>query len=187
MIALSIALLENLDSSFLPVSVFFMDKADLLAQLNAHLQATVRDARQAMEAASVEAREGATPAEKREDSRVALEQSGLARGQQVRLNRALADVALLEGFAPKRTTQKRNAPIELGSIVEVESDDVGRTLFLAPVGAGVELTGPGGDGYLSVVTPSSPLGRAVLGKSLGDVVELVVGGEKREWTISFVD
>lgn len=159
-----------------------MNKADLLAQLNAHLQATVRDARQAMEAASVEAREGATPAEKREDSRVALEQSGLARGQQARLNRALADVALLEGFAPKKTKH-----VDLGSIVEVESDDVGRTLFLAPAGAGVELTGPGGDGYLSVVTPSSPLGRAVLGRSLGDIVELVVGGEKREWTISFVE
>lgn len=159
-----------------------MDKDDLLAQLTAHLQASARDARQAMEAAAIEAREGATPAEKREDSRVALEQSGLARGHKTRLGRALADLALLEGFAPPRTA----ARIEPGAIVEVENDDVGRTFFIAPVGAGIELTGPGGDGYLSVVTPTSPIGRAVMGRKAGDVVEIVAAGETREWTVSFV-
>jgi len=161
-----------------------MDKADLLAQLIAHLQASARDARQAMEEAAVEAREGATPAEKREDSRVALEQSSLAAGQQARLGRAMADLAMLEGFSPKRLTGK--ARVELGAVVEVDSDDAGRTFFLAPVGAGIELTGPGGDGYLSVVTPSSPFGRAVLGCAVGDVVEVKAGGELREWTVSFV-
>jgi hypothetical protein len=63
---------------------------------------------------------------------------------------------------------------------------VGRTFFIAPVGAGIELTGPGGDGYLTVVTPSSPIGRAVMGCEAGDVVEIVAAGEKREWTVSFV-
>lgn len=161
-----------------------MDKDDLLAQLTAHLQATVRDARQAMEEAAIEAREGATPAEKREDSRVSLEQSGMARGQQARLNRALADLALLEGFAPKKLAAQ--ARIDLGAVVEVESDDAGRTFFLAPAGAGVELHGPGGDGFLSVVTPTSPFGRAIVGRSVGDVVEIVVGGDRREWTVSWV-
>jgi transcription elongation GreA/GreB family factor len=161
-----------------------MDKADLLAQLIAHLQASARDARQAMEEATVEAREGATPAEKREDSRVALEQSSLAAGHKARLSRAMADLAMLEGFAPKPLTNKR---VELGAVVEVDSDDAGRTFFLAPVGAGIELTGPGGDGYLSVVTPSSPFGRAVLGCAVGDVVEVKAGGELREWTVSFVE
>lgn len=160
-----------------------MDKDDLLAQLTAHLQASARDARQAMEAAAIEAREGATPAEKREDSRVALEQAGLARGHQARLGRALADLSLLEGFAPP----KKPARIEPGAVVEVENDDdTGRTFFIAPVGAGIELTGPGGDGYLSVVTPSSPVGRAVMGRKAGDVIEIVVAGQMREWTVSFV-
>ena len=102
-----------------------MDKDDLLAQLTAHLQATVREARLAMEAAAVEAREGATPAEKREDSRVALEQGGLARGHKARMDRA-------------------------------------------------------------VVTPTSPVGRAVMGCRQGDVVEIVAAGQKREWTITYV-
>src|SRR4051812_34822162 len=118
-----------------------MDKNDLLAQLVAHLRQTVRDARKAMEDAATEAREGATPAEKREDSRVALEQAGLARGQRERMTRAQAELTLLETFAPP----KKASRIETGAIVEVESDEVGRTFFIAPVGAGVELTGPGGD------------------------------------------
>lgn len=162
-----------------------MDKDDLLAQLIAHLQASARDARQAMEEATIEAREGATPAEKREDSRVALEQSSLAAGHKARLSRAMADLAMLEGFAPKRLTGK--ARVALGAVVEVECDDAGRTFFLAPVGAGIELTGPGGDGYLSVVTPSSPFGRAVLGCVVSDTVEVKAGGEVREWTVSFVE
>jgi hypothetical protein len=68
----------------------------------------------------------------------------------------------------------------------VEDGSHGRTFFLAPVGAGVELTGPGGDGYLSVVTPSSPIGKAVLGRRVGDTVEVVVKGEPLEWAITFV-
>ncbi len=47
--------------------------------------------------------------------------------------------------------------------------------------------GPGGDGYLSVVTPSSPIGKAVLGRRAGDTVEVVVKGEPLEWAITFVD
>jgi transcription elongation GreA/GreB family factor len=138
-----------------------------------------------MEAAAQEARDGATPAEKREDSRVALEQAGLARGHLVRLNQAQADLAALEGFEPAPIGA--HDPIALGAVVEVEHDDTGRTFFLAPVGAGVELTGPGGDGFLSVVTPTSPFGRAVLGAVLGDIVEVKVGGELREWTVSYVE
>jgi hypothetical protein len=61
----------------------------------------------------------------------------------------------------------------------------GRTFFLAPVGAGVELTGPGGDGFLSVVTPLSPVGKAVLGRRVGETVEVTVQGEPHEWTITY--
>ena len=62
------------------------------------------------------------------------------------------------------------ARVALGAIVEIEDEATGegRTFFLAPVGGGISLTGPGGDGVLSVVTPVSPIGRAVLGKKLGD-------------------
>ena len=161
-----------------------MDKAFLAAQLAAQLREVARTARLAMEAATAEARDGATPAEKREDSRVAQEHSGLARGHHARLERVTADLAVLEKFQPPALGPR--ARVQLGAIVEVEDGDEGRTFFLAPVGAGVELTGPGGDGYLSVVTPASPVGKAVMGRRVGDTIEVTVQGEPLEWAITFV-
>jgi transcription elongation GreA/GreB family factor len=162
-----------------------VDKGFLIEQLAAQLRETARTARVAMAAANTEAREGATAAERREDSRVAQENSGLARGHRTRLERANAELAMLEKFRPGPFPQ--NARVGLGAVVEIEDGGEGRTLFLAPVGAGIELTGPGGDGFLSVVTPASPIGRAVLGCRVGDTIEVTVDGECREWTVTYVE
>jgi transcription elongation GreA/GreB family factor len=162
-----------------------VDKGYLIEQLAEQLRETARTARIAMAAANTEAREGATPAERREDSRVAQENSGLARGHRARLERATSELAMLDKFRPGRFPP--NAAVGIGAIVEVEDGAEGRTLFLAPAGAGIELTGPGGDGFLSVVTPSSPIGRAVLGRRVGDTIEVVVNGESSEWTVTYVE
>jgi transcription elongation GreA/GreB family factor len=162
-----------------------MDKRFLVDQLATRLRGSAAVARKAGEAAAEQARDGATPAEKREDARVALEYAGLARGQKQRASRTLAELSALEAFRPPARLPDRG-PITLGAIVEIEDGAQGRTFFLAPVGAGIELSGPGGDGFLSVVTPLSPIGRAVMGKRVGDVVEVTVEGEPRDWTITFV-
>ncbi len=163
-----------------------MDKGFLIEQLVGRVRESARAALDASEAAAVEAREGATPAEKREDARAALELGSLGRAQERRAQRALGEIDALTGFAPGPCPP--GARIVVGAIVEIEDGDTaeGRTFFLAPVGAGVTLTGPGGDGLLSVVTPSSPIGRAVLGHKTGDVVDVTVDGEVREWTITWV-
>ena len=161
-----------------------MDKRFLVEQLAARLRESAAVARRAGLSASEEAREGATPAEKREDARVALEQGSLARGQAERAKRVAAELHALEIFRP--TGLRADDPVALGAIVEVEDEAQGRTFFLAPVGAGVELHGPGGDGFLSVVTPQSPVGRAVLGRRTGETIEVTIEGEPREWTITFV-
>ena len=57
-----------------------------------------------------------------------------------------------------------------------------RTFFLLPVGAGTELTGPGGDGFLSVITPASPVGRALMGRRAGDCIEVTLAGEVHEYS-----
>lgn len=162
-----------------------MNKRALVEQLTERLRAAAKIARRVSEDAAAEAREGATPAERREDARVALENQGLARGQERRAEQAAANVAALERFSPGPFPE--NAAVGLGAIVEVEDDDEGgRTFFLAPAGAGEELTVPDGDGFLLVITPNSPVGRAVLGKRCGDTVEVVVAGEPRELTITYV-
>jgi transcription elongation GreA/GreB family factor len=161
-----------------------MDKRFLVEQLADKLRESASVARKAGKAAADEARDGATAAEKRENARVAQEYSGLARGQSARADRARVEISTLEAFRPGPLPQ--GGRIALGAIVEVEDEGQGRTFFLAPVGAGVELTGPGGDGFLSVVTPLSPVGKAVLGRKVGETIEVDVKGEPRDWTITYV-
>jgi transcription elongation GreA/GreB family factor len=160
-----------------------VDKRFLIEQLSEKLRESATVARKAGQAAAEEARDGATAAEKRENARVAQEYAGLARGQADRASRTLAELSTLETFRPGPLP--KGARIALGAIVEVEDEGQGRTFFLAPVGAGVELTGPGGDGFLSVVTPLSPVGKAVLGRRVGETVEVTVQGEPRDWTITY--
>ena len=161
-----------------------MDKQFLVEQLAERLRESASVARRASQSAAEIARDGATPAEKREDARVALEFSSLAKGQTARAARATAELGTLNIFRPAKLAPA--SPISLGAVVEVEDGEQGRTFFLAPVGAGIELTGPGGDGFLSVVTPVSPIGKAVLGRRVGDTVEVMVEDEAREWTITYV-
>lgn len=160
-----------------------MDKSELVAQLVRQLEASARAALASRDAAAHEAKEGATPDEKRDDARAAHQLASLGRAQQHRAQQALADVDQLATFRPKPCSA-----IAIGAVVEVEDADTGegRTFFLAPVGAGMTLTGPGGDGHLSVATPASPIGRAVLGKQEGDVVDVTVEGDCREWMITYV-
>jgi transcription elongation GreA/GreB family factor len=163
-----------------------MDKQDLVAQLAHQLATSARAALAARDATAAEARDGATPDEKREDARAAHQLGTLGRAQQHRAQQALAEIDALARFRPAPLAG--TAAIGLGAIVEIEDEDSGegRTFFLAPVGAGITLTGPGGDGLLSVVTPASPIGRAVLGRKAGEVVDVTVDGTPREWQISYV-
>ena len=162
-----------------------MDKQHLMSQLIERLSSSAQVARSARDASATEAREGATPAEKREDARAAIEHGSMARAQDRRLRDAEAAVSALLTFKPGVT--REGGTIGLGAVVEIEDEDSGegRTFFLAPAGAGVTLTGPGGDGYLSVVTPSSPIGRAVIGRRVGDTVDVTIDGDVRSWTIAW--
>ena len=161
-----------------------MDKKFMVEQLAARIRESAQVAMRERAAAAAEAREGASPDEKRADGRVALEFSNLARAQGRRADNALDDLALLDGFRPPPLPAR--APVALGAIIEVEDGEEGRTIFLAPCGAGIELTMPDGDGFLTVVTPASPLGRAMMGRRIGDTVEVVVKGEPKEWTLTYV-
>ena len=163
-----------------------MDKTELVAQLVRQLSTSARTALSARDAAAAEARDGATPDEKREDARAAHQLQSFGRAQQKRAQQALADADALAAFKPAPLSPKSR--IAVGAIVEIEDAESGegRTFFLAPVGAGVTLTGPGGDGHLSVVTPMSPIGRAVLGRTTGDVIDVTVEGDVREWQITYV-
>ena len=157
-------------------------KQQLVEKLRAAGVAAERDLRAAAETPSMDA---LTTGE-REDARAALGHGGLIAGQKQRLSNAMAALAALEGFEPKPLA--RSARVQLGAIIEIEEEDTGRgrTLFLAPAGAGLELTGPDGDGFLSVVTPLSPIGRAAMGQRVGEGFDVSIRGETRAWEITWV-
>ncbi len=163
-----------------------MDKTDLVGQLQRQLETSARAALSARNAVVQEARDGATPDEKREDARAAHQAQSMGSAQQKRAQTAIASADALATFKPPELPP--TAKIGLGAVVEIEDAESGegRTFFLAPVGAGITLLGPGGDGDLVVVTPTSPIGRAVIGRGSGDIVDVTVDGDVREWQITYV-
>ncbi len=104
-----------------------MDKTFLVDQLVERLRESAAVARKAGQAAEDEARNGATPAEKRENARVAMEFAGLARGQKERAARAAGELSTLETFRPPRLSA--GGSVAMGAIVEVEDGAQGRTFF----------------------------------------------------------
>jgi transcription elongation GreA/GreB family factor len=148
-----------------------MDKNELIAQLNVKLKVLAEAAVKFADEARTEAKTGAPRA------------VNLARATDARVEAARAAWEAVASFKPH--PMKRGERIGLGAIVEVEDGEGAKTLFVAPAGAGEELTGPGGDGFLHVVTPASPLGKALMGKRVGDAVEVMVKGELAEWEITY--
>ncbi len=148
-----------------------MDKNQLLAQLAEKLRLSSEGTLRFAVEARTEAKTGAARA------------VNLAAGTRQRLASAQAAFEAVSDF--KAPNFRRGDRIGLGAIVEVENEASGRTLFIAPAGAGEELTGPDGDGFLTVVTPASPIGKALMGKRVGDTVDLMVKGEVSEWSIAF--
>lgn len=143
-------------------------REELLGRLRAELDQLERAHQAALEGAT---HEEAKP-ENSKDTR-ALEQSYLARGQAMRVadaRRAVADVAVMP-VEPAAGA----ARVAVGALVTTSEDDEERLVFVAPHGGGSVLAG----GRVHVVTPQSPLGRALVGRQEGDECELTLAGRER--------
>ena len=165
-----------------------LDKRFLIEQLAARLKQSDEVARRAGEEAREAARSLQTESEKKEDGRAAIEFGSLATGQAARSRKVQEELQQLAAFWNRGLPRfSRTSPVGLGAIVDVrvegERGEEERTFIVLPVGAGTELTGPGGDGFLSVITPASPVGRALIGKRAGDWVDVTIRGETREWQL----
>src|SRR5678815_6182389 len=140
-----------------------LDKHFLIEQLAAHLRQSDEVARRAGADAREAARSLQTESEKKEDGRAAIEFGSLATGQSARSRKVQEELQQLAAFFNRGIpTFGRTSPVGLGAIVDVsvegERGEQERTFIVLPVGAGTELTGPAGDGFLSVITPASPVG-----------------------------
>lgn len=141
-----------------------MDKAALRRELIASLEAALATARAAHAAAVEGSTHEEARAENDKDTR-GLEQSYLARGQARRVLELEAAVAETTALALRAFTDA--TPVALSALVTVEDNDLEHRYFIASHGGGAMLAGG-----VQVVTPSSPIGRALIGRRVGDEVEL---------------
>jgi len=163
-------------------------KQHFVDELRRHYSEIIAGARQAelgtAEAADTIQKESRS----RDEAKQAAEFGRVSVTHRKRRERAVRDVDALIAFVGGGLRDlPPTANVQLGALVDVtiEDDDGSeeRTFFVLPVGAGVELNGPGGDGFISVVTPGSPVGKGLMGSTAGDGFEISTGDVDREWTV----
>lgn len=156
-----------------------MTKQQLLDRIIATLVADLAT----LTAAARQAHAGATHEECIPDNKydtTALEASYIAQGQ---ANRAAEVRRALERYRGLTLIPfSDRTPIRLTALVSLEAED-GRVLrvFLGPDAGGMKMNCDGAEWI--VVTPESPLGRALLGRVCDDEIEVEQGGHRREYTI----
>lgn len=150
-----------------------MNKADLLQQIIAQLS---RDLAVLFTAAKT-AHAAATHEENAPDNKydtLALEASYVAQGQ---ANRASEIRQAIEVYKQLRLTTAHDETIRLASLVILEAADGGtKAVFVGPLEGGLKISIADND--VVVITPGSPLGSELLGKTVGDTV-CIGGGSAR--------
>lgn len=160
-----------------------IDKAELIAALLTVLE---RDREQLREQAT-RTRLAATHEESRpendKDTR-GLEASYLARGQAARVEETEEAITKLKFFPLAELAE--DDEVTVGAVVALlpEDGDAEELFFIVPVGGGVELGVTAG--RVRTITPASPLGRAMVGKAVGDEVVLRAGTTLRRYEITRV-
>lgn len=151
------------------------DKAVLRAELLQALNGALETARAAHAAAVAGATDDEARPENDKDTR-GLEQSYLARGQAQRVAELEAAVSEVGALALRAFGDGDR--VAIGALVTVEEEGREHRFFIAPHGGGTLLAGAA-----QVVTPMSPLGRALLGRRVDDEVEVRLPGKLRSFVI----
>ena len=151
------------------------DKAALQAELLRTLNGALETARAAHAAAVAGAIDDEARPENDKDTR-GLEQSYLARGQAQRVAELEAAVSEVSALALRPFGERDR--VALGALVTVEEEGRTHRFFVAPHGGGAVLSGGA-----QVVTPVSPLGRALLGRRVDDEIEVQLPGKLRSFVI----
>lgn len=159
-----------------------MTKQKLMQSVIALMEEELARARAAYNSTNEAATADENRPENQFDTR-ALEASFLARGQAARISDVEHGIKVLRELPMKEFTS--GTPIQGGALVTVECEGAQQRHFVLPVGAGLSV--PDGKEKISVVTYSSPLGSALLGKTEGDTFTFARAGAKKEFDIVSVE
>lgn len=156
-----------------------LNKNQILAEILGALDKALKVALDAAQQARDTATHAENVAENRHDT-LGLEAAYLAHGQSNRVATCEAD---LHAFNLLQTTMQATVEIiTVGSYI-VLADDSGcdQHLFLGPAAGGLKVTC--GKIDIVVISPSAPLGRALLGCVLYDEITLNIANEKKHYEI----
>lgn len=159
-----------------------ISKVEVLAALRARVEQDL----DAVTASQQDAQAGATHEEAKsehdKDTR-ATEASYLARGLAERVAQLAAALSALANLAVRRFGD--DDPIAVSALVTVEDDDGAESIyFLVPAGGGFKVTV--NRVQVGAVTIQSPIGIALVGKRVDDVVELRTPDGVRALTVTGV-
>lgn len=153
-----------------------MDKAHLIQRILEQLTSDLT----IQFSAAVTAHEASTHEENIPDNKyetLALEASYLAQGQ---ANRAQEIRRALEAYKQLLLQPfDDDSSIRLTALVTLAGDDdTSRTVFIGPLEGGMKVCDQHAE--IVVITPASPLGKDLIGKSVGDTVRIGNGGKTFE-------
>ncbi|UFS68775.1 GreA/GreB family elongation factor [Geomonas sp. RF6] len=111
---------------------------------------------------------------------LSLEASYVAQGQ---ANRAQEIRGALESYRHLEVRGfSADSAVRLTALVTLEDEEgTQKRIFLGPAAGGLRISDEAGE--ITVITPHSPLGRQILGREVGDVVQVDCGGSEREYEI----
>ncbi|MCG3863489.1 MULTISPECIES: GreA/GreB family elongation factor [unclassified Photobacterium] len=150
-----------------------MNKQTLLDAIQVRLQQTLQAATEAALRAYNTATDDENVAENQYDT-LALEASYLAHGQAQRVEECKADVTayqILQANLPQSFET-----VLLGHIVTLaDENDNMRFVFLGPSAGGLVLTVD--NNTVTIVTPTSPFGDALIGREIGEEIDVHIGNK----------
>ncbi|GAM10411.1 transcription elongation factor GreA [Geobacter sp. OR-1] len=153
-------------------------KAELLKKIIAQLSHDL----DVLFTAAKTAHEASTHEENQPDNKydtLALEASYVAQGQANRAHELRKSIEIYRQLKPHGSNVET---VRLTSLVTLEDPDgKQRTLFICPIEGGLKIEYQ--DQEIVVITPGSPLGRELLGKTVGDAVEIETGNSRTEYEI----
>lgn len=155
-----------------------MKKKDVIDQIQNYLANELANVVAAADAAREAATHEESKAEDAHDTR-AIEAGYLAAGQAKRVDE-LKGQLLMYKFLPVREYGPEDVACP-AALVELEHNSRVAFYFIAPKGGGLitEVDGK----PVQVITPASPLGDALMGKRVGDIVEVESRGVLREYRV----
>ncbi len=159
-----------------------VDKSRVLEALRARVRTALEGLVGSQRATQAGAVHEETRAEDPKDTR-ATEASYLARGLAQRVEELEHASALLAAIDIGDHDEDRS--IGIGALVGLEDADGDESIvFVVPAGGGEKLEVDGA--LIRPVTPSSPLGAAVIGSRLDDEIEVSLPGGRQHFTIEWI-